>query len=404
MPGSVQTMKAASVMTNAPTALEVTRNLIQCPSVTPKEGGALAYLDTLLSPKGFEVQRPVFSQDGTPDVENLFAKISGSEGPHLMFAGHTDVVPTGDESLWTLPPFAGETKDGKLYGRGAVDMKGGIGAFAAAALKFIELHGLPQGSISFLITGDEEGPALNGTIKLLEWAKERGESFSDAIVGEPTNPDALGDAIKVGRRGSQSGTLTVTGQQGHVAYPHLAHNPVPVLADIVARLNHAILDHGTDYFQPTNLEFISFDVGNETWNLIPKSASARFNCRYNDVWNPEKIADFVIGHAKDMLPNDAFDVKLDLQPDISQVFLTKSESLINNFTASVERITGRTPDHSTDGGTSDARFIKDYCPVIEFGLVGQTMHKIDENTDIKDLETLSEIYLDFLEHYFGIKG
>ncbi len=202
-------------------------------------------------------------------------------------------------------------------------------------------------------------------------AKERGESFSDAIVGEPTNPDALGDAIKVGRRGSQSGTLTVTGQQGHVAYPHLAHNPVPVLASIVARLNHAILDHGTDFFQPTNMEFISFDVGNETWNLIPKSATARFNCRYNDVWSPEKISDFVLSHAKSMLPNDEFDVKLDLQPDISQVFLTKSESLINNFTASVERITGRKPDHSTDGGTSDARFIKDYCPVIEFGLVGQ---------------------------------
>ena len=391
-------------MTNAPTALEITRNLIQCPSVTPQEGGALAYLDTLLSPMGFEVQRPVFSKEGTPDVENLFAKISGGEGPHLMFAGHTDVVPAGNESLWTVPPFSGEQKNGKLYGRGAVDMKGGIGAFAAAVLKYLELHGAPEGSISFVITGDEEGPAQNGTVKLLQWAKERGEVFSEAIVGEPTNPDELGDAIKVGRRGSQSGTITVTGQQGHVAYPHLAHNPVPVLANIVARLNHAILDHGTDSFQPTNMEFTSIDVGNTTWNLIPKAASARFNCRYNDLWNPEKIADFVMTRATEILPNDDFKVELVLEPDLSQVFLTKSEKLIKNFTQSVERVVGRTPDHSTDGGTSDARFIKDYCPVIEFGLVGQTMHKIDEHVDIKDLQTLTEVYLDFLEHYFGIKA
>ena len=364
----------------------------------------MAYLDTLLSPLGFEVHRPVFSDEGTPDVQNLFAKISDGDGPHLTFAGHTDVVPPGDEAQWTIPPFAGEERGGVLFGRGAVDMKGGIGAFIAATLKYIELHGEPKGTISFLITGDEEGPAKNGTVKLLKWADERGETFTDAIVGEPTNPEALGDAIKVGRRGSQSGTITVTGLQGHVAYPHLARNPVPVLATIVARLNHAILDHGTDYFQPTNMEFISMDVGNETWNLIPKSASARFNCRYNDLWSPAKIADFVETRARDFLPADHFDVTVELQPDLSQVFLTRSEKLIKTFTQSVEKITGKTPDHSTDGGTSDARFIKDYCPVIEFGLVGKTMHKVDEQVPVKELQTLSDVYYDFLMRYFPPMG
>ena len=391
-------------MTKAPSALDITRTLVQCPSVTPNEGGALAYLDTLLSPLGFEVHRPVFSAEGTPDVENLFAKISGGEGPHLMFAGHTDVVPAGDESLWTLPPFGGEEKDGMLFGRGTADMKGGIGAFAAAVLKYIELHGEPEGTISFLITGDEEGPAQNGTVKLLKWAVDRGETFTDSIVGEPTNPDELGDAIKVGRRGSQSGTVTVKGKQGHVAYPHLASNPVPVMARIVSQLNHAIMDHGTDSFQPTNLEFTSIDVGNKTWNLIPEQVSARFNVRYNDLWSPEKIADFVLTRAKEFLPSDNFEVTLEMQPDLSKVFVTRSDKLIKTFCAAVEKVTERTPELSTDGGTSDARFITDYCPVIEFGLVGKTMHMTDERVAVKDLKTLSDIYYDFLMRYFPPQG
>lgn len=382
-------------------ALEITRALVQCPSVTPDEGGALTYLENLLTPIGFEVHRPLFSDANTPDVENLFAKISGGDGPHLCFAGHTDVVPTGDEGLWSLPPFAGEIKDGMIYGRGTSDMKGGIAAFTAATLRYLKNHGKPVGTISFLITGDEEGPAVNGTIKLLAWAAERGEKFNAAIVGEPTNPDTLGDAIKVGRRGSQSGTLTVTGRQGHVAYPHLAHNPVTILAQIVGHVGTKIMDHGTDYFQPSNLEFVSFDVGNEAWNIIPKSAKARFNCRYNDLWNIEKIADFVVNTASEKLPEDDFSLELDLEPGLSQVFLTRADDLVNGFSKAVEKVTGRTPDKSTDGGTSDARFIKDYCPVIEFGLVGKTMHQIDEHVAIDDLKNLSEIYYQFLVSYFS---
>ncbi len=387
-------------MTKAPSALDITRSLIQCPSVTPAEAGSLTYLESLLSPAGFKVDRPVFTDENTPDIENFFAKLDGGEGPHLCFAGHTDVVPTGEESLWSLPPFSGEVKDGMIYGRGTADMKGGVAAFAAATLRYLQEHGEPNGSISFLITGDEEGPAINGTIKLLKWCQERGEVFSDAIVGEPTNPEKLGDAIKVGRRGSQSGTLTVTGHQGHVAYPHLAHNPVPILADIVAKINHTVMDHGTDYFQPTNLEFISFDVGNSAWNVIPKSASARFNCRYNDVWDSKKIAKFVHDLAKKHLPSTDFDVTLEMEPDLSQVFLTKSEDLITRFSKAVRQVTGKMPERSTDGGTSDARFIKDYCPVIEFGLVGKTMHQIDERVAVEDLEKLSEIYYQFMVSYF----
>ncbi|WP_319530619.1 succinyl-diaminopimelate desuccinylase [uncultured Cohaesibacter sp.] len=391
-------------MTKAPSALEITQKLVQCPSVTPKEAGAMAYLDTLLSPLGFLVHRPVFTDQGTPDVENLFAKISGGEGPHLTFAGHADVVPTGDETLWSVPPFAGEVRDGQLYGRGTSDMKGGIGAFIAAVLKYIELHGEPHGTISLLITGDEEGPAINGTVKLMQWAADRGERFNDAIVGEPTNPEAMGDAIKIGRRGSQSGTLTVMGQQGHVAYPHLAHNPVPVLAKAVSCLSSAVLDHGTDHFQPTNLEFVSMDVGNETWNLIPKAASARFNVRYNDLWDADKIADLVLSRAKESLPSEDFHVVLEMEPAMSQAFLTRSEKLINGFSAAVAKVTGKMPEHSTDGGTSDARFIKDYCPVIEFGLVGKTMHKIDEHIALDDLQTLSDIYYEYLMSYFPPQG
>ena len=387
-------------MTNAPSALEIASKLVQCPSVTPEEGGALSYLDSLLGPAGFAVHRPVFTDEGTPDVENLFAKISGGDGPHLTFAGHTDVVPTGDESQWSVPPFSAEVRDGKLYGRGAADMKGGVAAFAAAALKYVEQHGAPKGTISFLITGDEEGPAVNGTRKLLAWADERGEEFSDAIVGEPTNVETMGDTIKIGRRGSQSGTLTVTGHQGHVAYPHLAHNPVSMIAKIISQISTAILDHGTDHFQPTNLEFIAINVENTAWNIIPKQASARFNVRYNDLWTPERLSEFVLEHAKAALPNENFEVSLILQTDGSDAFVTRSDKLIGAFSEAVKKITGRIPEKSTGGGTSDARFIKNYCPVIEFGLVSKTMHMIDEHITVEDLNTLTDIYYDFLMRYF----
>nr|WP_319390530.1 succinyl-diaminopimelate desuccinylase [uncultured Cohaesibacter sp.] len=387
-------------MTKAPSATDLACALIQCPSVTPKEAGALAYLERQLSPFGFEIHRPVFSEPGYPDVENMFAKISGGDGPHLAFAGHVDVVPAGDEALWTLPPFSGEVKDGLLHGRGAADMKGGVAAFVAATLRYVEAHGEPKGTVSFVLTGDEEGPAKNGTVKLMQWAADRGEQFSDSIVGEPTNPNQMGDMIKVGRRGSQSGTLTVSGKQGHVAYPHLANNPVPVLARLVERISAEVLDHGTDFFQPSNLEFISMDVGNETWNLIPKGASTRFNVRFNDLWNAEKLEAFVLEHARKHLPDDAFTLSLTLEDDGSEAFLTRSESLIGRFSKAVEAITGRTPELSTGGGTSDARFIKNYCPVIEFGLVGQTMHMIDEHVAVADLEQLADIYYEFMLQYF----
>jgi succinyl-diaminopimelate desuccinylase len=368
--------------------------------VTPLEGGALSYLESLLSPSGFEVSRPIFSDTDTPDIENFFAKISGGEGPHLSFAGHTDVVPTGDESLWSLPPFSGEIKDGMIYGRGTADMKGGVAAFAAAALRYVAEHGAPNGTISFLITGDEEGPAVNGTIKLLKWAADRGETFSASIVGEPTNPNELGDAIKVGRRGSQSGRLTIKGKQGHVAYPHLAHNPVPLLAKIVAHINYKIMDEGTEFFQPTNLEFVTFDVGNPAANVIPASASARFNCRYNDLWDKDKVEAFVRQGIEECGLPEGFEAELSMEPDVSQVFLTKAEDLISSFSEAVTKVTGKQPELSTGGGTSDARFIKDYCPVIEFGLVGQTMHQIDERVAVDDLEKLAEIYYQFLMSYF----
>ncbi|WP_316859197.1 succinyl-diaminopimelate desuccinylase [uncultured Cohaesibacter sp.] len=391
-------------MTNTPSATDLAISLIQCPSVTPNEGGALAFLDRVLSPLGFEVHRPTFSEEGYPDVENLFAKISEGDGPHLTFAGHIDVVPTGDESLWSLPPFGGEIKDGMLYGRGAADMKGGVAAFVAAVLKFIERHGEPKGTVSFLLTGDEEGPARNGTVKLLKWCSERGERFSDCVLGEPTNPDKLGEMIKVGRRGSQSGTLTLVGNQGHVAYPHLAHNPLPVLARIVEHVSKTPLDHGTDFFQPSNLEFISLDTGNQTWNLIPKAATARFNVRFNDLWDAQKLEAFVLAEAEKCLPSDDFKLSIAVEPDGSEAFLTKSDLLINRFSDAVKSVTGMTPGKSTDGGTSDARFIKDYCPVIEFGPVGKTMHMIDEHVAVEDLERLCDVYYEFLVNYFLLKG
>ena len=387
-------------MTKSPTATDLASALIQCPSVTPAEAGVLTLLDDLLSPFGFEVHRPTFSQDGYPDVENMFAKISGGEGPHLAFAGHVDVVPVGEEAMWQQPPFCGAVKDGKLYGRGAADMKGGVAAFVAATLRYVETHGAPKGTVSFVLTGDEEGPAVNGTVKLMQWAAERGEKFTDSVLGEPTNPNSMGDMIKVGRRGSQSGTVTISGKQGHVAYPHLANNPVPVLAKIVEHVSAQTLDEGTDFFQPSNLEFISFDVGNPAWNVIPEQASARFNVRFNDLWTAETLGQFVTKHATDCLSGDAFKLSVSLEADGSEAFLTRSDSLIDRFSKAVETVTGKVPELSTGGGTSDARFIKNYCPVIEFGLVGQTMHMVDEHVAVADIEQLAEVYYEFMMQYF----
>jgi len=381
--------------------------LIRCPSVTPKEGGALSLLDTLLSPLGFAVERVMATEEGTPDVENLYARL-GDHGPHLMFAGHTDVVPVGDEAAWSHPPFAAEIADGEMFGRGAVDMKGGIACFVAAIARHIEKHGKPEGSVSFLITGDEEGPSINGTSKLLEWAAAKGETWDACAVGEPTNPDQLGDMIKIGRRGSLSGRIVVHGVQGHAAYPHLADNPIRGLLQLTQALMNPAFDHGTDNFQPSNLEVTTIDTGNTATNVIPSKATAAFNIRFNDTWTADTLRTEIIRRldeaaADGVLRPDRSPVTYDIiwadRP--SHVFLTRNNALISSLSGAVAEVTGNEPKLSTTGGTSDARFIKDYCPVVEFGLVGQTMHMVDERVAVADLETLTRIYEVFIERWFS---
>lgn len=382
--------------------------LIACPSVTPAEGGALSALEAMLSPLGFSVERPVFSEEGTPDVENLYARRSGN-GLHLMFAGHTDVVPVGDETAWSYPPFSAAIHNGEMYGRGAVDMKGGIACFAAAVGRYIDKNRDLKGSISFLITGDEEGPSINGSRKLLEWAKAKGESWDAAIVGEPTNPGKLGDMIKIGRRGSLSGTIVVHGIQGHVAYPHLADSPLPGMLMLLESLLYPALDNGTKDFQASNLEVTTIDVGNPALNVIPGKATATFNIRYNDTWSDETLMaeihnrlDKAAGRRK-LRPGKRAPVNYELiwRDRPSHVFLTHDNKLIETLTSSIESVTGERPQLSTSGGTSDARFIKDYCPVVEFGLVGKTMHMVDERVAIADLETLTQIYERFIADFFA---
>lgn len=381
-------------------AVSITQDLIRCPSVTPVEGGALATLEKLLGDAGFAVSRVTFRDEDTADVENLFATI-GSGKPHFVFAGHTDVVPAGAASDWSQGPFDGNIKDGVLYGRGAVDMKGGVAAFAAAALDFVEEFNAGfGGTISFLITGDEEGPAVNGTVKLLEWAAGQGHTFDACIVGEPTNPEKLGDAIKVGRRGSLSGIVTVSGIQGHAAYPHLADNPIPGLTRLLAALDVLELDLGNERFQPSNLEIVNLDVGNSAFNVIPARAEARFNIRFNDEWSLESLKSKIL---ETLQAVNLGDLELDVafKRDASESFLTKDDKLIETLGSAVKAETGRSPELSTGGGTSDARFIKNYCPVVEFGLVGQTMHKVDECVSIEDLDRLATIYKRFLVSYFA---
>ena len=381
--------------------------LIRCPSVTPAEGGALSALETMLKPLGFAVDRPVFTEDGTPDVENLYARLSGN-GPHLMFAGHTDVVPVGDEAAWTHPPFAAAISNGEMFGRGAVDMKGGIACFLAAVARHVQRQGPPKGSISFLITGDEEGPSINGTTKLLDWAAGKGETWDAAIVGEPTNPDSLGDMIKIGRRGSLSGQVTVHGRQGHAAYPHLADNPVRGILTLVESLLAPVFDEGTKDFQPTNLEVTTIDVGNTATNVIPAKATAVFNIRFNDSWTAETLQAEIhnrldrAASRRKLRPGRSEPIEYELiwRDRPSHVFLTRDEKLIATLSGSVEAVAGRRPGLSTSGGTSDARFIKDYCPVVEFGLVGKTMHMVDERVALADLELLTQIYERFLIDWF----
>jgi succinyl-diaminopimelate desuccinylase len=373
-------------------------DLIRCRSVTPDEGGALSYLEELLTRTGFEVHRAIFAEPGTVPVDNLYARI-GSARPNLLFAGHTDVVPPGNESAWSHPPFAAKVAENRLYGRGAVDMKGGIACFVAATLDYLEAHGgKPKGSISLLITGDEESVAVNGTVKLLKWATERGETFDHCILGEPSNVETIGDTIKAGRRGSLNGTLIVTGRQGHVAYPERAENPILGLVSLIAALQ-APLDEGSEHFSPSHLEFTSVDVGNTTVNLIPGEARARFNIRYNDRHSQTGLKTLIERRAKTAAAGRVR-YSFEWQQSNADVFVTKSGAFTNLASAAIAEITGLHPKLSTSGGTSDARFIKDYCPVLEFGLVGQTMHQVDERVPVADLTTLAAIYGRIIEKYF----
>ncbi len=390
-------------MTADPVALA--RDLLRCPSVTPTEGGALAFLESTLKAAGFTVHRMTFNEPGADDVENFYARI-GTTSPHLMFAGHTDVVPPGDEKAWTHPPFSGEVDGDELYGRGAVDMKGGIACALAAVLDHLAADGgKSKGSISFLITGDEEGIAVNGTPKLLQWAAERGEKFDHCILGEPSNVNALGDTIKIGRRGSLNGHLIVTGKQGHVAYPDRAENPIRGLVAIVSALQAEPLDAGSALFPPSHLEFTSVDVGNKTVNLIPGEARARFNIRFNDKHTLDSLKALierrVAKAVQDLAAGGAIKFAFKWEPSNAGVFAVKPGPFTDLVADAIAKATGRKPEFSTSGGTSDARFITQYCPVVEFGLVGQTMHAVDERVPVADLRALTAIYRTIIDRYFG---
>jgi len=379
--------------------LSLAQALLRCPSVTPEEGGALSLIESVLKEAGFEVHRPVFSEPGTPDVENLYARY-GTGKPYLLFAGHTDVVPPGDMSRWRHDPFGGEIEAGELYGRGAVDMKGGIACMMAAALDFIRGNPDFSGSIGFLITGDEEGSAINGTVKLLEWAKGRGERFDHCILGEPTNPNRLGDMIKIGRRGSLTGKIVVEGKQGHVAYPHLANNPIPGMLRLLEALLREPLDHGTEHFDASNLEVTSVDVGNPASNVIPAEARATFNIRFNDLWTPVSLEAEIDRRLSEAAGNSVSYTLL-MEPTNAIAFLTPPNQFVGFIADAIEAETGSRPKLSTTGGTSDARFIVKECPVVEFGLVGQTMHQVDERVAVEDLDRLAAIYRKVLNAYFA---
>ncbi len=382
-------------MTNAVDPVALARALIACPSVTPHDGGALGVLEQALAGLGFTCHRLPFSEPAEDDVDNLYARL-GDGAPNFCFAGHTDVVPVGDDAAWSADPFGAEIVNDVLYGRGAVDMKGAIACFIAAAARFLAARGGRfDGSISLLITGDEEAVAINGTRKVLEWMTANGETIDACIVGEPTNRETIGDRIKIGRRGSIGGRLTVRGTQGHVAYPQLADNSLPRLIKTLAALNDRVLDEGTEHFQASNLEVTTIDVGNTVGNVIPSQASAAFNIRFNDRHTGASLAEWL----RATCAEHAGEHELSLGHS-GDAFLTPPGPLSELISETVTRVLGAPPELSTSGGTSDARFIKDYCPVVELGLVGQTMHQVDERVALKDLHALTDIYAALLDAYF----
>lgn len=369
--------------------LTLSQTLIRCPSVTPDAVGVLDVLEAHLVALGFRCHRLPFGE-----VDNLYARL-GTAQPNFCFAGHVDVVPVGARDGWSIDPFAAVLRDGQLYGRGASDMKSGIAAFVAAVKQYLEAHGAPDGSISLLLTGDEEGPAINGTKKVLEWLAAQGEKLDACIVGEPTNPATLGEMAKVGRRGSLNAVLTVHGRQGHVAYPERAVNPIPLLLRILQDLTAQPLDTGNAHFQPSHLEVTSVDVGNSVTNVIPATATARLNIRFNTEHSGVSLSRWLHQVCAQVTPEYTLDLQIS-----GEAFLTPPGHLSETVVAAVAAVTGRTPELSTTGGTSDARFIKDYCPVIEFGGVGATMHQVDEHVAVADIAALAGIYQRLLEGYF----
>lgn len=375
--------------------LSIARALIRCQSVTPADDGAIALIGSLLAPLGFTLHMLPFEGNGSYRVENLFAR-KGTGGPHLCFAGHTDVVPAGEETAWSVPPFDGAVVDGKLIGRGASDMKGQIAAFIAAIARFVEKTSHSQGSISLLITGDEEKDSVNGTVRVLEWMRENGQIPDVCLVGEPSNPSAMGDALKIGRRGSLSGQVTIHGKQGHVAYPEKADNPIPRLMRIIETLQNTCYDEGSAFFAPTHFEATSFDVGNPSFNVIPQKASARFNLRFSDFWTIETLSQKV----REIILAEAPEAEIMLRSN-SESFLTSPGEWTHLVAQAVETITGKKPEFSTSGGTSDARFFARYCPVVEFGMVNATIHKTDEYCTLDELAQCTGVYEEILIRYFG---
>jgi succinyl-diaminopimelate desuccinylase len=373
-------------------ALALAQALIRRPSVTPQDAGALDVLEAVLKELGFTTHRLPFG-----DVDNLYARL-GDSAPHFCFAGHTDVVPVGEG--WNADPFAAEVRDGMLYGRGAADMKSAIAAFVAAAASVGKPPGNFKGSISLLITGDEEGAAVNGTVRLLEWLNARGEKIDHCVVGEPTSVGKAGDTLKIGRRGSINFKVTVTGVQGHVGYPQKAKNPIPVLAELVTQFAGHKLDKGTEHFDPSTLSFTSMDVGNAATNVIPGEARAAFNIRFNDRHTPESLIRWVEDRAQRIAHGSG--CRIDITSQTSGVaFLTAPGKFTQLVSDTVGRVTGQAPFFSTSGGTSDARFIKDLCPVVELGLAGATMHKADECVPVAEIAALTDIYAALLTAYFA---
>ena len=368
----------------------LTQALVRCPSITPDDAGAQDVVRDALQAIGFECRDLPFG-----NIKNLLARF-GDSGPHLCFCGHTDVVPPGETSLWSHDPFSATIWDGKIIGRGTADMKGNIAAFVAATSRFLQEGKDFKGSISFLITGDEEAEALNGTVKVLQWMKDNNQLADFYLVGEPSNPETIGDEIKIGRRGSLTGTLTVNGTQGHVAYPDRADNPLPKLVTLLAALEGYVFDQGTAHFPATNLEIVNIDVGNKADNIIPVKGSAKFNIRFNDMWN----ADTLEKKLREIL--DACGLPYDLSTTSNAAaFITQPGKLTDLVSASVQDVTGRTPTLSTSGGTSDARFAAAYGPVVEFGLINKVIHKVDEHVMINDLKLLTAVYQKILENYFS---